>query len=619
MRLTILLACATSLFSQTASLTVQQGSASRNPTAGAIAHIWANPNTSTTVFSGWSGDTQYLLDPAAWHTTLSMPAAGVNLRATYRTVPAWTAQVGMFNNISVTYYVPPNPIGLIFSFHGTGGTGAAQFTGTEFLALNREAVALGFGVAAFDSLDRTTVITGSALPGQWNSTIAGAANPDVIRLNGILQAMRSQGIISAQLPLFAFGHSNGGTFSHFSSTVVPWAAISSSGSFGSFTAAPVYAGPAFWQLSRNDDHPLVGAKGNADALTNYTTHANGFHPARLTTLEPQPLYPARFSRAVVPTTLAESQEVYDLFRNKGWLDANDMLIQNPKSLPWQAALPAHFTANQQLSIETQLDVTYTTHIYSSETTTTTLDLFLRAIGSRSPLAPVNGASFLPGGIAPGSIDSLFVAGLAPQLLLGSAGPETGLGGVAATIRGSNNVENPAPWFFVSPGQGSFLTPADTAIGPGILKIVSGSRLWAIPATVARTAPGVFTVNPDGHGAPAATILRVTADNTQTSEDPFIRSLDSTGRYPPAPLIFGGDRLFLNLYATGVRLAGLPQVQVLLGGETVTPLFAGDQGQFPGLDQVTLELPGSFAGRGQVDVVVVANGVRSNPVNLLFGN
>ncbi len=619
MRLTILLACAMSLFCQTASLTVQQGSASRNPTAGAIAHVWANPNTATTVFNGWSGDTSYLLDPAAWHTTLIMPAAAVNLRATYRTVPAWTAVVGMFNNISVTYYIPPNPIGLIFLFHGTGGTGAAQFTGTEFLALDREAVAAGFGVAAFDSLDRTVVVTGSALPGQWNTAIAGAANPDVIRLNGILQAMRSQGIISAQLPLFAFGHSNGGSFAHFSSTVVPWAAVSSSGSSGASAAASAYAGPAFWQLSRNDDHPLVGAKGNADALTNYTTHVNRFHPARLTTLEPQPLYPARFSRSVVPFTLAESQEVYDLFRNKGWLDANDMLIQNPKTLPWQAALPAHFTANQQLGIETQLDVTYISHIYSSETTSTTLDMFLRAIGVRGPLAPVNGASFLPGSIAPGSIDSLFVAGLAPQLRVGAPAPEANLSGVATVIRGSDNVENPAPWFFVSPGQGSFLTPANTAIGQGILKIVSGSRLWGIPTTVARTGPGIFTVNPDGHGAPAATVLRVTADDTRTTESPFVASLDSTGRYPAAPLTFGGDRLFLNLYATGIHFADPSQVQVLIGGETIKPLFAGDQGQFPGVDQVTLELPGSFAGRGQVDVVVVANGVRSNPVDLLFGN
>ncbi len=61
------------------------------------------------------------------------------------------------------------------------------------------------------------------------------------------------------------------------------------------------------------------------------------------------------------------------------------------------------------------------------------------------------------------------------------------------------------------------------------------------------------------------------------------------------------------------------MQVLIGDETIVPLFSGDQGQFPDLDQVTLELPRGFAGRGRVDVVVVADGVRSNPVELFFGN
>jgi hypothetical protein len=82
MRFTILLAFATSLLSQTASLTVQQGSASRNPTAGAIAQVWANPNTATTVFSGWSGDTQaqtdsyYLRQLCHAQTSLSASMAG---------------------------------------------------------------------------------------------------------------------------------------------------------------------------------------------------------------------------------------------------------------------------------------------------------------------------------------------------------------------------------------------------------------------------------------------------------------------------------------------------------------------------------------------------------------
>ncbi len=74
------------LFAQSASLTVVQGSARRSPTAGALAHVWADPNAATQVFDGWAGDVQYLLDPAAWRTT-------------------------------------SDPVELIFDFHGTRGTG----------------------------------------------------------------------------------------------------------------------------------------------------------------------------------------------------------------------------------------------------------------------------------------------------------------------------------------------------------------------------------------------------------------------------------------------------------------------------------------------------------------
>ena len=50
---------------------------------------------------------------------------------------------------------------------------------------------------------------------------------------------------------------------------------------------------------------------------------------------------------------------------------------------------------------------------------------------------------------------------------------------------------------------------------------------------------------------------------------------------------------------------------------LTPLYAGAQPQFVGLDQVTIELPKSFVGRGEVDVAIVVGSVRSNSVKLLF--
>jgi len=74
-------------------------------------------------------------------------------------------------------------------------------------------------------------------------------------------------------------------------------------------------------------------------------------------------------------------------------------------------------------------------------------------------------------------------------------------------------------------------------------------------------------------------------------------------------------LFLDLYATGLRDASTVRIEV--GSETIVPLYAGAQPQFIGLDQVTFELPASLAGRGRVEVRVIAGEARSNAVELLF--
>jgi hypothetical protein len=103
----LILTMAAAMVAQNAAVTVTDGYVSRNPRVGGKVFVWAQQNTSTRVFAGWSGDTHLLLDPLAPQTTLVAPATAVSLRATYRTVPAWTAVSGMFNGIPVSYFVPP--------------------------------------------------------------------------------------------------------------------------------------------------------------------------------------------------------------------------------------------------------------------------------------------------------------------------------------------------------------------------------------------------------------------------------------------------------------------------------------------------------------------------------
>ena len=51
----------------------------------------------------------------------------------------------------------------------------------------------------------------------------------------------------------------------------------------------------------------------------------------------------------------------------------------------------------------------------------------------------------------------------------------------------------------------------------------------------------------------------------------------------------------------------------IAGEQVPVLYAGPSGHYAGLDQVFVQLPRSFAGRGPVEAQLTADGTASNPV------
>jgi uncharacterized protein (TIGR03437 family) len=80
-----------------------------------------------------------------------------------------------------------------------------------------------------------------------------------------------------------------------------------------------------------------------------------------------------------------------------------------------------------------------------------------------------------------------------------------------------------------------------------------------------------------------------------------------------------DRLFLVLYGTGLRgRASLNSVALQLGGVSLATLFVGAQGALIGLDQVnTVELPRSFAGRGEVNLTGTVDGRAINTTTLTF--
>jgi len=115
------------------------------------------------------------------------------------------------------------------------------------------------------------------------------------------------------------------------------------------------------------------------------------------------------------------------------------------------------------------------------------------------------------------------------------------------------------------------------------------------------------------------VLRVSAGGSQTIESAATWDA-AANSWVPVPIRAGPatDRLFLTLYATGLRhQATGSSVRATVNGIDVAVLYAAAQPAYPGVDQVNLELPGSLAGSGQVTVIVTVDGQPANPVTVTF--
>jgi uncharacterized protein (TIGR03437 family) len=218
-------------------------------------------------------------------------------------------------------------------------------------------------------------------------------------------------------------------------------------------------------------------------------------------------------------------------------------------------------------------------------------------------------------IAPNSIASAFglQIGASTQSALTLPLPIS-LSGVSLQITDSAKLSGMQSLFYVAPNQINFVV-ADVATGTATVKIINGD---ATPPTatvqVATVAPGLFTVKGDGTGVPAAiAIRRSIATQTDTEVPVFQCSANvcqSTG------IDTGADaQVFLELFGTGIRgRSSLANVTATINGVSATVLFAGAQGQFPGLDQVNVVMP-TNAGHGEKDLVLTVDGHVANTVRV----
>lgn len=209
---------------------------------------------------------------------------------------------------------------------------------------------------------------------------------------------------------------------------------------------------------------------------------------------------------------------------------------------------------------------------------------------------VNGASYaLDTVAAPDTILSGFGTNLASSTVAATAGQAlpTTLNNIQVRVTDKSGTARFAQLFFVSAGQINYLLPAATSDGVALIEVLRLNIVVGRGAvSVTKVWPGLFSNLANGSGQGVGNVIRFKAG----SSTPLYQSV-----LTPIDLGISGDRVFLELYGTGIRNKTGPaenptSIKAYLGGTPLPVLYAGAQSGFFGLDQVNVELPSSLAGR-----------------------
>lgn len=217
-----------------------------------------------------------------------------------------------------------------------------------------------------------------------------------------------------------------------------------------------------------------------------------------------------------------------------------------------------------------------------------------------------------GTIAPDSWAGVFAYDLAKTTTAGAAPYPPSLGGVSVEVTDGNGATTPAAIGLVSPEQINFIVPGGARPGQGRVTVTKpGGEKVVIPVQIAAVAPGLFSANSSGRGVAAAIAVRIYSQGRQTSQPVFTCTAEGCSAVPLEPAS-EAEQLILMLFGTGIRNHAT-DVTATIGGVKSDVIGVAAQGEYPALDQVNVRVPASLAGRGQVPVVLTADGKKTNAV------
>lgn len=372
---------------QSFQLTVNNGYGSGAYSAGDTVHIWSAAIPASNVFDKWTGDVSYLLSKDEWHTTLLMPSQNVSVTSNFKAVSAYTVQhesiMGRDTLKEVYSYFPPVYRGVIFCFHGTGGSATNWTTLFEYKQFLNDAVADSFAFIITESEETTRQadLNANGKTNQWNYLPYDSTNIDFANIKTLIDTFTLRGKINVTTPFYAVGMSNGGAFSSTIATYFKWDAAVSYCAPASQLLANLTTVPIQWCMAVHDEHPQVGPQGNADALSNHNTLVSRGICSNYLANDRSPVYPERFMR-IGSITSTKSANLFAEFQSHNLLDANNYLLYPSDTIAQKIiAAPLTFptflslTTTEKIYVANEVDAMYAGHQFYSDYNKKTLKFF----------------------------------------------------------------------------------------------------------------------------------------------------------------------------------------------------------------------------------------------------
>jgi uncharacterized protein (TIGR03437 family) len=263
--------------------------------------------------------------------------------------------------------------------------------------------------------------------------------------------------------------------------------------------------------------------------------------------------------------------------------------------------------------------TYPLTVIGNGSTKRALELTLTITGAVASVSAASYAKAAP--VASESIVAAFGGNLAAETKAAEKLPlPTTLSDVTVKVKDSAGNEGAAPLFFVSPQQINYQLPPGLARGIATVTVINKTEVMALGSlNINAIAPGIFAANANGQGAAVGLLQRRKADGTDAFE-PIERYDEAQKLFFSRPLDLSNpnEQYFLTLFGTGLRFRNpAAPVTAQIGGLEVEVLYAGEQREYVGLDQVNLRLTPTLIGKGQVTVLLNLEGQTTNPVTVVF--